>query len=412
MACLSPFDALKRHTESFIDQLRFESSPLPSFYNLIERGEFPEGQGTVLSTFLIGRSLPTTDLPEFAPITTNTDADNCATDWNDVPVGFYEKTFRPEVFGWQGPVICQDNLIFDWNRDRFLDAYLRAMKKNVTWTIENRLAAIYDHYVPKAVAAESLDYSDPGTGFPGQTPDLSALAHTECDLTQPMLDETAAILEEEGASEGPYDDGWIDWGQNGPIFTLQIGLRASARILKLNYELRQDYRYAEMGKGENGSSIIRRLGSAKTIGNFRHLIVTHPPRYNWVPGTGYVRVDTWITDPLVSKGEAVKINPEWLSADFEGARVLAPTVFKSLLIRPVNSAGGGTSWMPKSYMGEWQFITGGNKISTSHCLDPLEKYGRHYAEYKHAPEPINPKYGRLLIFRRCLETSECIQCAC
>lgn len=403
---------MKRHTESFVNELRFEASPLPSFYNMIPRGEFPDGQGTVLSTFLIGRSLPTTDLPEFSPVTTSLTADNCATTWNDVPVGFSEKTFRPEAFGWQGPVICQDNLIYDWNRNRFLDAYLRAMKKNVRWTIENRLAAIYDHYVPKAVAAENLEFTGIGTGFPGQTPDLSALAHTECDITQEMLDETAAILIEEGADEGPFDDGWITFGPNGPIFTLQIGLRASAHILKRNAELRQDYRWAEATKGEEGSSIIRRLGASKVIGNFRHLVVSHPSRANWVPGTGLVRVNTWVNDPTVTQGDAVMVNPEWLSADFEAVRVMSPNVFKDLIVRPINSAGGGTSWKPKSYMGEWQFVTGGNKIGTTHCLDPLEKYGRHYAEYKHAPEPVSPKHGRTIWFRRCTTTSECIRCAC
>jgi len=400
---------MKRHTESFVEELRFEASPKPSFYNMIERGTYPQGQGTVLSTFTLARSLPTTDEPEFIPITVN-QADNCASTFNAVPVGFGEKTFRPEQFGWKGPTICQDNLYFDWARTKFLDGYMRAMKKNVTWTIENRLAAIYDHLVPKAVASTSLTFDSGGSGYPGTGPTLSGLAHTDCELTQEHLDEVAAILEEEGATEGPYDDGWVSWGEAGPVFTVQIGLKHSTRILKLNSESRLDFRYAEMGKGEQGSSILKRLGASKTIGNFRHLVTQFPPRYNYAGGT-YVRVPTWIDDPTITKGDGVKINPEWRAADFEGVRVLNPYVFKSLVIPPLSAAGGDTHWMPKSYLGEWQFVTGGNKITSGNvCFDPLEKLGIHFAEYKHAPEPVMPKYGRLIIFRRCVDTMECVEC--
>lgn len=367
--------------------------------------------GTTPSVFEIARSLPTTDTPEFEPVTTNVNADNCSTDWNDVNVGFSEKFYRPESFGWRGPVICADNLRFDWQVNSFMDAYLRAMRKNVTWTIENRLAAIYDHYVPKAVAGTFLSWTAPGTGFPGQTPSFSGLSATNCDLTQPNLDQMALTLMEEGATTGPFDDGWTTWAQDGPVFTLQIGLQASHQILRQNIELRNDYRYATMGKGEEGSPIIKRLAASKIIGNFRHLVVEYPPRYNW-DGSTYVRVPTWIEDPEITNGDGVKLNPEWISADYEAVRVLSPDVYESQIVTPITAAGGGTSWMPRSYAGEWKFITGGYRIQAEDCLDPLEKYGRHFAEYKHAPKPLISKYGRLLIFRRCPLEADCIQCAC
>ena len=83
---------------------------------------------------------------------------------------------------------------------------------------------------------------------------------------------------------------------NGPEFVLQIGLEMSANILKQASELRADYRYAEMGMGQQGSSIIKRLGTSKVIGNFRHLVVQLPPRYNWVGGSeGYRRIPTYVS---------------------------------------------------------------------------------------------------------------------
>lgn len=410
MACVAPLDALKQHTESFVNELRYEASPKLLFYNLIERGEYPQEQGLTLSTFTIGRSLPTTDEPDFDPITLTsgeTYTGACNTTYNEVSVGFFEKTFGPEKFGWKGPVVCQDDLIFSWRRDRFLDAYFRAMQKNVSWTVENRLAAIYDHFVPKAVAATDFEFGAGGTGAPGQGPDLT-LDDTDCEITQEMLDATAAELIEEGATEDPYSDGWIQLSEQGPIFLLQIGMQQSAQLLKRNAELRLDYRAAFQGL-QDMSPVIKRLGASRVIGNFRHLVVTHPPRYNYAGGT-YVRVPTWVADASASKGDPVKLNPNWKTATHEGLRVVSPSVYKSLIVKPVNASGGQTKWGPKDYMGDWDFIIGGNLISDSHCVDPREKLGRHFAEYAHAPEPINAKYGRLIIAKRCVDDFECIEC--
>jgi len=408
MACPTTFVALAEYTQHFVEELRYLPSPMTVLTEMIQRGTYPEGFGKVMTTFQIGRSLPVTDNPEFVPITTST-TDTCSVTYNDVPVGYKALNFRPEVFGWQGPTICADNLYYEFERVAFLNSYMRAMKKNVDWTIEHRYESIYDYYVPKAAASETLVFTDPATGYPTQTPDLSTLARTSCQLSQQMLDQAAAKLIEEGAMEGAFSDDWVRWGPNGPEFTLQIGVETSANLLKQASELRTDYRYAEMGLGAQGSSIIKRLGTSKVIGNFRHLVVQLPPRYNWVPGTGYVRVPTWVADPSATEGTVTMLNPEWRSADFEAVRVLHPEVFRDLIIPPVLSSGGMTTWEPRNYLGQWQFVSGAFKFNTD-CPDPLEKYGRHFAEFHHAPEPLRQEVGLLIIFRRCTNTSPCIQC--
>lgn len=418
MACPSVLDIFKQHTESFVDELRFRAAPRLLMYNLIERGELPQGEGFTFSTFEIGRSLPTTDEPAFEAVTSSgigSVSGTCDTTYNEVPVGFFERTFGVERFGWKGPVVCQDDLIFTWRRTKFLDAYKRAMDKNVMWTIENRLLAIYSHFVPKAVASTSFSYGSSGTGTPGTSPNLGApLTDTDCELTQEMLDATAAILIQEGATEGPGSDGWIQLSEQGPIFPLMIGMEQSARLLKLNSELRLDYRAAFNGAQEM-NPIIRRLGASRVIGNFRHVIMTHPPRFNWNQGTQrYDRVPTWVDDNSATKGDPVKLNPDWQTATHEAAYVLSPNVFKSLVGRPVTSGGGGTSWEPKSYMGDWDFIIGGYRIADAgaDCYDPREKLGRHFAEYLHAPEVGIPSYGRMIIFARCpLNTYVCVSCS-
>jgi len=80
--------------------------------------------------------------------------------------------------------------------------------------------------------------------------------------------------------------------------------------------------------------------------------------------------------------------------------VLTPWVFHSEIVKPVNAMAGLT-FAPKNYMGEWMFVTGGQNISETYCFDPLEKQGAHFAEYKHAPKPIFPSFGRFIVFKRC-----------
>lgn len=410
MACENPFDMFKMHSEDFLADLYKQTSPMSVFYNLIPRSDYKHGAGLVRSVFTIGRSLPTTNTPEFERIALTdgeTYTGSCTTTYNTVPVGFFEKTYSPEKFGWKGEPICSDDLIYSWQVESFIPSYISAMGKNTMWTVDNRYKAIYDHFVPKAVAAVDFAYDTGGTGLPGQAPDLT-LDDTTCELTQDMLDETAEQLIHEGADIDPSSDGWINYGPNGPMFTLDIGLKMSKQLFRNNAELRDDIRHAWDGSN-NESPLLRRLGAARVLGNFKHLVNAFPTRYTYAGGD-YTEVNTWVADGSATKGTPVKINPAYLTAEYEAVRVLSPYVFTSEIVRPVNSAGGLT-WPAKSYMGDWIFKTGGNNIGEEHCLDPFEKLGKHFAEFAHAPRPVKPLYGRLIIFRRCPTTYECVTCS-
>lgn len=408
MACSTPFDALRLATESLGPDLYSEASYRSIALNLIPREEYPAGTGLTQSVFTIARSEPTTDTPAFSAIALTSGEDytgSCGTTYSDVPVGLDENTYSPEQFGWQGPVVCQDDLIYNFKSASFWQKYIPAMAKNTEQTIANRLFAIYDHYVPKSVANEDFNTVDGGTGAPPQAPVLT-LDQSLCDLSQEMLDTVAAELNEEGASQ-PDSSGWINLGEDGPIYPLYIGQQESQRLQLVNSELRADYRNAYMGAGES-NPLLKRIGATRVIRSFRHVINLFPPRYTYSAGA-YTRVPTW-TMPSATKGQKATINPAWRAAGYEGARVLSPWVFHDQLIRPVNSAAG-MNWKPKNYMGNWMFVVGGNKIGAN-CADPLEKLGRHFAEFKHAAKPIFPKFGRLIIFKRCPSASyTCVTCS-
>lgn len=412
MACSAPFDAFRLATESLPDIAYVRGTFRDIFTNLIMRGEWPQSAGLVRSTFVIGRSEPTTDEPTFIPITLSTGEDytgSCANTYNDINYGFNETTFAPERFSWRGPLVCQDDLIFNYKAEMFLEKYIPALTKNTIRTISNRMQAIYTHFVPKGVATSSFSFGPAGTGSPPTSPDLT-LDEAQCELSQEMLDATATELNEEGAFE-PNTNGWISLGEDGPIYPLYIGQTASQLILLDNAELRQDRRFADMGKGD-AAMLFQRIGATRVIKNFRHIINPYPPRYSY-QGGAYVRTPTWVMN-TATKGFEAEVNPDWRSPDtspFEAAWVLTPWVFRSNIVRPVNSAAG-LNWTPKSYMGELVFRTGGALIEDPPCFDPQMKLGRHFGEFDHAPEPIFPTYGRWIIFRRCPANSfNCINCS-
>lgn len=412
MAC-SPFDIFQTYTENFLEDIYNQTSPMSLFYNLIPRADYKHGIGLNRTVFTIGRSLPTTNTPDFERITLSDGEEytgSCNTTYNDVPVGFFAKNYSPEKFGWKGDIICSDDLIYSWQVDSFIPAYVQAMGKNTMWTIDNRYKAIFDHYVPKAVANTDFSFDSGGTGLPGQAPDLT-LDEATCQLTQDMLDQTALELIEEGADIDPHSNGWIDYGTDGALFTLSISLLASKTLFRNNAELRQDVRFA-YEKTEDMSPLLARLGAARRLGNFKHLTTAFPSRYTY-GGGAYTEVPTWVADASATKGTPVKINPAWKTAPYEGARVLSPHVFTSEIVRPVNSAGG-LNWPAKNYMGDWVFKVGGRNIcddsTFAEAFDPMEKLGRHFAEFAHAPRPVKPLYGRLIIYPRCELSFECETC--
>jgi hypothetical protein len=413
MACENPFDAFRLATESLPDDIYVRASYRSIFMNLPPRGVYPRGAGIVRSTFTVGRSEPTTDEPAFEAVTVvdgETYEGACGTTYNNVEIGFVEGTYAPEKFGWRGPIICQDDLMINYNMENFLSLYVPAISKNTERTISNRFAAIYTHLVPKAAATTSFAYGSAGSGAPPTSP-VIPLDQATCFLDQDMLDYTAVVLNEEGASD-PDTNGWITLGEDGPVYPLYIGQEASAQILLQNAELRQDRRDADSGAGDM-SLLFKRIGATKIIKNFRHIINLFPPRYSYNAGTGnYTRVPTFVMNNG-TKGKVADVNPNWRSfaaAPYEGCWVLSPWVFTSEILQPVNSAAG-LSWSPKNHVGEWDFVVGGKEISTTDCYDPLKKLGAHFAEFWHAPKPIYPLYGRFIVFKRCNAVVNCTSCS-
>jgi hypothetical protein len=390
MACTDVWDAFAVATEDLDKEVFKRASHQNVWLNIIQRGEYPHNVGLTRTVFTAGRQEPASD-EETWPAVTLADGSNagaCSTTYHDAYTGYNADTYSPEQYGLKGPVICKDELIFSHNVEDFLRIYLNALSIRARRSWENRYQTLFINFSRKGVARADFALT---AAEHNMTLDIATSA-----LTQEMLDNTAYELINSGATD-PDSQGWITLGENGPVFPLMIGLEMSNQLATNNADLRDDIRWADSGKGTKGAMLLQAIGANRTIKNFRHVPVLFPPRYTY-NGTAYVRVNTW-TGSAGTKGTVYSLSTAYKAAPYEGAIVMSPWVFKSEIVRPVNSAAG-LSWSPTNSMGEWQFVTGAEKWDTD-CPDPLQKYGRHFAEFKHAAKPIFPEYGVTLIYKRC-----------
>lgn len=392
MACLSAFEGLRVATENLPNTIYKKASWRSPWLNLIEKGAFPKNAGVNQTTFVIGNSEPTSNAEGWVSVTLNSNqvlkggSAACSSSYTDVDVGYNEVTYAPKQFGLAGPVICREALAFSHNPAQFIGQYINEITKRAkrTWELEFRTTFI--SLATKAIARiGSVEILQGTTTFP-------QLA-SNSQLTWDQLDEVAQNLIQDGATDANED--MVELGPDGPLFPMIIGLQAKQRLFTNVSEKRLDVRQMQEGMNDRGL-LFRRLGATDTHKNFRMIPDVLPPRFSFTAGVGYSEVNTW---EMVAgtHGTVAQLTSEYKNAQYEGAIVFHPLVFKAEYVAP---DGAGLDWSPLNYMGEWVWKTG-NEISTSYCFDPLKKYGRHFAEFMYAPNPIFRNYGYTIIFKRC-----------
>lgn len=420
MACPNVTDLLRAKAESLGEKLYQRASFKSPILGAIPRADYGLGEGYEKSTFTIGRSEPASDEETWVAIAAvNSDNGPCAVTYNAVTNGHKENKFKPSSFGLKGPVRCVQEFEMNWKSQDFWTAYMGALEKRSKRSIENKLLNTYMQYSYKASANSTITWyagditTQPFTGTVTTT-DLDGANIPLSMLTQDMLDQTALVLNEEGADAGDTN-GWVTLGNDGPIYPLLIGQEASFNILMNNSEVRADYNASYQGAGEV-NPVIKRMGANRVIKNFRHLINPFPPRWK-VDGGLLVRVPTWVmsTDAAnATKGSVAVINSDWRDASvaaYEAAVVLNPLVMTEEVLRPA----GLSEFGPQNYYGEWAFVTGNDAVlgmdSCQGLQDPLHRYGRHFAEYRHACKPIFPEFGRVILFKRCAGVVDTVTCS-
>jgi hypothetical protein len=75
---------------------------------------------------------------------------------------------------------------------------------------------------------------------------------------------------------------------------------------------------------------------------------------------------------------------------------------------PTANPGGGTSFDPVSYTGEWIW----NNVKGVEGENAFGSYGRFYGRMFVAPRPVRPELGVSLVFRRCNQDLAALPSTC
>jgi hypothetical protein len=394
-----------------MDMIRVPADP-DIFNGAIPKGTYDRNKGVVKTTYTMQHSEPNADSQPFTVLGLDQNGQVtpiCNPTFVEADVDFIARTYSPKILYIKGPEICRESLDFDHNVGEFLAGYVSELGR---WSKRVLEFAQREDYIGFATVV--VDPAEGGPGFypgpnawglsPTQSPfspppsgfttQGAAFPVPQSDLTQDTLDLVADYLLNVGATD-PDSSGYVTWGGEGPVFPLLINRIRSSNILKNNSERRQDARAASMGlEAISDLSLFKRLSAGRVIANFRHMPVGNAPRAIVVGGK-LVRVNTY-NDVTVVGPTGQQYTNQYLAAGWEAAIVLMPQAMTSEFVLPY-------TWEfpdAKNYMGEWDFIVGGERIDPS-CYDPLHDRGRHFGQIKYAPKPVIPYHAVIIWYQRC-----------
>lgn len=364
------------------------------FRNLVPKGIFTQNTGVTHSTFNIKSSEPTDDNSLFQQVTLvgGLPSPTCDTNYEDIGVGFFERTYGPKKRRFRGPVICKEQLQFLHNPGGFITGYMDEMGLYMSRVFE---------FAFRSDLMAFGDWFSNGTKTSGPNA-IATVGIPSQGLSQGMLDDVAVDLNNTGAGV-PDGRGYVEDGNAGPIYPLYIDAVDSRNIMQANATTRDDLRYASMGKdGEGNFALWKAIGSTRTIGNFRHVPTFIAPRFNF---TGGVLVPVAPFKDITAVGTDQEIlTTAYKNAVYGAALVALPSTMTAEVVKP---ATAGLNWDANNdYNGEFTFLTGGERICNPAEYDPEHHKGRHFANIFYAPKPGRIHDTKVVVYKRCAQTTD------
>lgn len=368
--------------------------------NLIKMGEYPGNVGVTRSTFTIKSTEPVDD-PTLATNITLVASQPSPTGnpptYEDVGVGFYERTYGPKIRRFRGPIVERNQFKYQFAIDDFINDYIdeMGMHNARVWEFMLRgdIMGFGDWWVdgnktvgPNAIATAPIAYQD---------------------VTLDQLETIAVDAINSGA--GVADErGYVMDGPSGPVFPLYMDMHDVASIFRKNSSLRNDANFAAMGQGDSAyMSVWRAIGATRSIGNWRFVPTDIAPRFNFIAPGVFSAVTPFKTIDQVGTDDVI-LTDAYLHAPYHGAILSHPDTMVCEAVRP---QAAGLSWQAIDYNGDWRFYTGGERICTPAQYDPEHELGRHFAHIEYAPKPRKIHYSKIYVYKHCSDTIDTIFCS-
>lgn len=208
----------------------------------------------------------------------------------------------------------------------------------------------------------------------------------QSQLTQGILKRLYMKLVRDGAGRNAMGR------ENGaPVFMLITSAETSESIIRLNADIRQDFRYAKPNE------LLTPLGIERSYGGFYHSVDAYPPRF--VVATVTSTNDSIIRiypfkRVLTTKGYSYDVNSRYETADYELSYIYHQDVFRSVVPAPVSTATK-MNFNPQNYRGEFKWV---NILDRQ--TNPDGNVGYFRGVVANGARPIFPQYGYAILHKR------------
>lgn len=357
------------------------------------RGEWPEGMGYTINNMMLERT--TTDNEtgdewvDAAPsqnTSEGTPFNNCVPTPEILKFGQTLRPMKVARRNIQTDDFCINDLANSFQTGKVLDNMMDILSNITEWVWMNRIQNEYlrlsEHKVTEVNNSSNFD--------------ITATAH---DATKPptskLLNGTLERIWSQLVLQGAHGDGAVGWGvNNAPVFELFTDDATSRDLIRQDPELRSDFRFAYMGKGEDAPTMFM-LGTPYSYNGYKHTWIKFPPRWEIVNGA-YVRVYPYSAPTTTTKGWKRSVSTAYQYATYQTSFIFLPTVQTLLMEKPSTNPGGKLKFDYASHMGEFQFLV----IKDRKC-NPRGEMGFFDALFASASEPGHTELGWAIMHLNC-----------
>lgn len=261
---------------------------------------------------------------------------------------------------------------------------------NIVDTWENQDKALFfQNAGHKIVFNASLTETTNGTTMP-------AVVATST-INQGLLDVLYNRITQDGGDMESYAK-----QQGAPVIPAILSMEAHRTIIKGDDSIRNDFRWADSGKGAAGATLLQSWGIDRTYGGFMHVIDVKMPRYDFVNGAWVER--PFYTTSATTIGDEAIVNPAYEAAEYEDLYLWNPDVVVRQVPKMPTSFGSGSSAKAVNYNGAVQWLNIPDKV-----LNPYSNIGFYSALLYAAYKPKKISYGYVVRFKRCphVVTTDC-----
>lgn len=356
---------------------------------LMQKGPLPDGMGFNFVTPIVKRSNPTGGVTWYDVAQENGTTNNCVPNASVLSPATTTLSYSAVQARIVSNDICFEDARMGYN---FMEQ-VAAQRENFvgvvvdTWEDRDKLA-FFTNAGHKIVFDGSLTESNSST---------MPLVAPSYQINQALLDVLYNRIIQDGGGMEPYA-----MANGVPLITAVMSMEANRTLIRGDASIRQDFNYADMGKGTQ-STLLQSWGIDRAYGGFVHVIDVRMPRFNFVGGA-WVEVP-YYTNQATTIGVEAVVNPAYNNAEYEDLYLWHPQVVKRLVPKPIGSVGADTRGTPVNFNGDITWLNIPNKET-----NPLGNIGFWNASLKAAYKPEKVQYGYVVRFKRCPQVigEECV----